>query len=92
VLPGPPQAPSEPVTLAAALAALTHARGSASGTEALERVLALMSTSDGEGPPLQPDAAASLIVLRPLSGDRLEPDTLVLESVFLDGREVGGAR
>jgi hypothetical protein len=95
VMPGPPAAvadPPQPVTLAAAVAALSGGRApGASGTaSASARLSALLGARPGAGPPLRPDARASLLVLRPLAGDSLDPASLAIESVILDGRDVGG--
>jgi hypothetical protein len=96
VMPGPPALPRaerEPVMLAAAVVALTHGGSPAlSGVSAAERLRALVGTPPGAGPPLRPDARASVLVLRPTAGESQDPGSLAIETVFLDGREVGGAR
>jgi hypothetical protein len=94
VIPGPPPAVARPSTLAAALAALTQAAGSElpAAKSPAQQLAALVGSGAGAGPLLRPDARASLVVLRPLDGARLDPESLAIESVFLDGREVGGAR
>ena len=94
VIPGPPPAVSEPVSLATALLALTGGMWrEAPGAAPLgERLGALVGAGPGAGPLLRPDAPASLLVLRPLAGGGLEAGSLAIEAVFLDGREVGGGR
>jgi len=104
-LPGPPLAPQQPVTLATALAALTHGAWSSPGGEparataspgapasAAARLLDGLGAGRSSEPPLRPDAAASLLVLRPLDVSGLAAESLALEGVFIDGRGVGGAR
>lgn len=96
LMPGPPAAvqPAGSVTLEAAVAALTHGGAPAptGGASAAERLRALVGMPGGAGPPLRPDARASVLVLRPIAGDSQDPGSLAIETVFLDGREVGGAR
>jgi len=94
VIPGPLPDVSEPVSLTSALLALTGgAWREPPGVPSLtERLGALVGAGPGAGPLLRPDARASLVILRPLGGSGLDPESLVIESVFLDGREVGGAR
>jgi hypothetical protein len=94
VIPGPPPAVSEPVSLATTLVALTGGAGrEPPGAAPLgERLGALVGAGPGAGPLLRPDAPASLVVLRPLAGGGQDAGSLAIEAVFLDGREVGGGR
>jgi hypothetical protein len=90
VVAGPPPRAAAPVTLRAALTSLTG--GAWRGADPLASVLpALVGAEPGGLPPLRPDAAASLLVLRPL-GDGLDAGSLVIESVYVDGRGAGSAR
>ena len=45
-----------------------------------------------QGRSLRPDAAASLVVLRPREGAALDAASVDLEAVFVDGREPSGWR
>ncbi len=94
VIPGPPAAVSEPVSLASALVALTGGawREPAGLSPLAERLGALVGAGPGAGPLLRPDARASLVVLRRTDGTGLDTGSLAIEAVFLDGREVGGSR
>jgi hypothetical protein len=94
VIPGPPPAVSEPVSLASALVALTGGlwREPPGAAPLGERLGALVGAGPGAGPLLRPDAPASLVVLRPLAGGGQDAGSLAIEAVFLDGREVGGGR
>jgi len=87
----PPVAPPSPLTLAAALGALAHAKPSAPDAASLRERLAALTGYSGT-PLLRPDARASLLLLRSRDGSVSDPATLEIEAVFLDGREVGGAR
>ncbi len=95
VIPGPPLAAAQPVTLASALQALTHGawREAAPGASSLsERLGALVGAAPGAGPLLRPEARASLVGLRPLRGESTDAASLAIEAVYLDGREAGGGR
>jgi hypothetical protein len=95
VIPGPPSSVTrQPLMLAAALEALTRGAGPAatSATAPAGRLAALFGAAAGAAPVLRPEAPASLLVLRPLAGAALDPESLAIESVFLDGREPRGAR
>ena len=89
---GPPSVPPLPVTLAAAVAALGGtAKPAASGRGPLAVRLAALTGYAGV-PLLRPDARASLVVLRPRGGSARDDGALEIEAVFVDGREVRGAR
>ncbi len=94
VIPGPPPSVSDPVSLASALAALTGGawREPAGAGPLSERLGALTGATAGGGPPLRPEGRASLLVLRAPGGGGLDAGSLLLESVYLDGREVGAGR
>ena len=87
----PPVAPPAPLTLSAALGALVHAKPSAPDAASLRERLAGLTGYSGT-PLLRPDARASLLLLRSRDGSVSDPAALEIEAVFLDGREVGGAR
>ena len=87
----PPVAPPSPLTLAAALAALAHAQPSAPDAAPFRERIAALTGYSGT-PLLRPDARASLLLLRSRDGSVSDPATLEIEAIFLDGREVGGAR
>jgi hypothetical protein len=87
----PPVAPPAPLTLAAALGALSHAKPKAPEGATLRERLAGLTGYSGM-PLLRPDARASFLVLRSRDGSVSDPAALEIEAVFLDGREVGGAR
>ncbi len=93
-IPGPPPAAVSPVTLASALEALTCGawREPPGPWPLAERLAGLTGAGATAGPVLRPDARASLLVLRPRDGPSLDPGSLEIEAVFLDGREVAGAR
>jgi hypothetical protein len=82
------------VSLASALAALTGGawREPAGAAPLSERLGALTGATAGGGPPLRPEGRASLLVLRAPGGGGLDAGSLLLESVYLDGREVGAGR
>ena len=94
VIQGPPPTLARPTTLAAALAALAGAAApQTSGAAAwVADPGALVGAEPGAAPPLRPDARASVMVLRPLAGAVLDAESLAIEAVLLDGREVGGVR
>ena len=94
VIPGPPPAVSEPRSLTSALLALTGGswREPPGAPPLSEALLALVGSAADAGPSLRPDARASLLVLRSLGGAGLDAGSLVIESVYLDGREVGAGR
>jgi hypothetical protein len=84
----PPSVPPPPLTLAAALAALGAAKPDSGPLAA--RLAALTGYSGA--PLLRPDARASLVVLRPHDAGAGDDGALEIEAVFVDGREVRGAR
>ena len=88
----PPGAPSSPA-LESALDALTRGtwRSRAAGRPLVEILGELAGASPGS-PPVALDARASLVVLRPREEGALDAARLDLETVFVDGREPGGAR
>ena len=94
VIPGPPPAASEPVSLTSALLALTGGawRAEAGPSTLAEQLGPLVGAGRGAGPLLRPDARASLVVLRPTDGAGLDAGSLAIEVVILDGREAGGGR
>ena len=94
MIPAPPPAVSEPVSLRSALLALTGgAWREPPGVPPLaERLGALVGAGPGAGPLLRPDARASLLVLRPTDAAGFDAGSLAIEAVFLDGRVVGGGR
>jgi len=94
VIPAPPPAVSEPVSLRSALLALTGgAWREPPGVPPLaERLGALVGAGPGAGPLLRPDARASLLVLRPTDAAGFDAGSLAIEAVFLDGRVAGGGR
>ena len=94
VVPGPPPAVSEPVSLTSALLALTGGawREPPGEPPLAERLGVLVGAGPEAGPLLRPDARASLLVLRATGGAGLDAASLAIEAVFLDGREVGGGR
>jgi len=83
--------PPSPLTLSAALGALTHAKGKATDPATLRERLAGL-TGYSRMPLLRPDARASLLLLRSRDGGVSDASALEIEAVFLDGREVGGVR
>jgi hypothetical protein len=88
----PPPGPPAPVTLAAALDALQRAaRPAAKDQHPLAERLAVL-TGYGGAPLLRPDAPASLLILRPREASASDVGALEIEAVFIDGREVRGAR
>jgi len=87
----PPVVPPSPLTLSAALGALTHAKGKATDPATLRERLAGLTGYSGM-PLLRPDARASLLLLRSRDGGVSDASALEIEAVFLDGREVGGVR
>jgi len=95
VLEGPPASPYRPD-----LRAVVGALGGGRATAALaERGLAdLLGPLTGAGagleaaPPLAPDERADLLVWRPDAPGEREPDALVLERVFVDGRDPAAER
>jgi hypothetical protein len=94
VIPGPPAPLSAPVALDAALAALTRGAWREPGESLARpgRLSALVGSAPDEAPPLRPDAEASLVVLRPSGSGKLDPASLTIEAVLLDGRPAGGGR
>jgi hypothetical protein len=93
VILGPPPPVAGPVTLAAAAAALSRgARPGGTAAAPAGWLAGLLGAGAGAAPLLCPDASASLLVLRPLRGEALDPESLAIETVFLDGRELGGSR
>ena len=94
VIPGPPPAVSEPRSLASALLAVTGGlwREPPGAPPLSEALLALVGGAAEAGPSLRPDARASFLVLRSLGGAGLDASSLAIESVYLDGREVGAGR
>jgi hypothetical protein len=92
----PPSVPGGS-SLAAALDALTSGawRRAAGGRPLGGLLSALAGDGHGSAAPsllLAPDRPASLVVLRPVSAETLDPALLELEAVFLDGRESAEAR
>jgi hypothetical protein len=94
VISGPPAALSPPVALDAALAALTRGAWREPGESLVRpgRLSALVGSAPDEAPPLRPDAEASLLVLRPSGAGKLDPASLAIEAVLVDGRPAGGGR
>ncbi len=88
----PPAAPSSP-SVESALDSLTRGgwRSRAAGRSLGELLDGLAGTPSG-GPLVAPDAAASLVVLRPREGAALDAASVDLEAVFVDGREPSGWR
>jgi hypothetical protein len=94
VIAGPPPAVRAPLSLAAALEALTQGvwREPAGASSLVERLAQLVGAGPGAGPLLRPEARASLLLLRPTGEAALGATSLAIEAVILDGREVGGGR
>jgi hypothetical protein len=94
VIPGPVSSPKPPVSLEAALEALTGGAWRRS-SEPLTRpglLSALLGAAADAAPPLRPEAEASLVVLHPREAERLDAASLVIEAVVVDGRPAGGGR
>ena len=87
----PPTVPPSPLTLSAAIGALAHAKHKAPDAATLRERVAGLTGYSGM-PLLRPDARASLLIVRSRDGNVSDPAALEIEAVFVDGREVGGAR
>jgi hypothetical protein len=94
VIPGPPQPVAQPLSLAAAVAVLTGGAGrsAAPASPTLASLAELVGATAGAGPLLRPDARASLLILRPPADSGLDPASLLIDAVYIDGREPPGAR
>jgi hypothetical protein len=94
VIPRLPTAPRPPVSLEAALLALTGGSWrKAGGSVTLPGSLsALVGTAPDAAPPLRPDAEASLVVLQAREAGQLDTASLAIEAVVVDGRSAGGGR
>src|SRR6185503_19139334 len=84
----PPVVPPSPLTLSAALGALTHSKPKAPHAASLRERLAGLTGYSGM-PLLRPDARASLLLLRSRDDGVSDAAALEIETVFLDRRKIG---
>ena len=94
VIARPPAAPKPPLSLEAALSALTGGSWRKNGSSLARpgSVSALVGTAPDAAPPLRPDVEASLVVLLPRQPGQLDAGSLAIEAVVVDGRPAGGGR